>query len=151
MVKSLLGCHKQIDKIKESSYLKFSDVAIAAASAFVIYWLLFAVLSIMFVSVPILHVPAYVSPLIAGVVVGYFFNGKIREESRMRSIGKIVVLFTALVMLIFSVYFSYMSYTITGHISASAVDTVAIAVFTALLGFVGLYLGSIRKPSTNTK
>jgi hypothetical protein len=84
-------------------------------------------------------------------VVGYVFAGKIREESRMRSIGKIVVLFTVLVMLVYSVYFSYMSYTITGHISASVVDTVAIAVFTALLVFVGLYLGSIRKPSTNTK
>lgn len=69
----------------------------------------------------------------------------------MRSIGKIVVLFTVLVMLVYSVYFSYMSYTITGHISASVVDTVAIAVFTALLGFVGLYLGSIRKPSSKTK
>ena len=71
-------------------------MVIATASAFMIYWLLYAVLSIMFVSAPILHVPAYVSPLIAAVVVGYVFAGKIREESRMRSIGKIVVLFTVL-------------------------------------------------------
>jgi 4-amino-4-deoxy-L-arabinose transferase-like glycosyltransferase len=134
--------------------LKFSDVVIATASALVIYWLSYAVLSIMFVSVPILHVPAYVSPLIAAVVVGYVFAGKIREESRMRSIGKIVVLFTVLVMLVYSVYFSYMSYTITGHISAWVGDTadiVAIVVVTALFGFVGLYVGSIRKPSAKTK
>ena len=131
--------------------MKFSDVVIATASAFVIYWLLYAVLSIMFVSVPILHVPAYVSPLIAAVVVGYVFAGKIREESRMRSIGKIVVLFTVLVVLVYSVYFSYMSFTITGHTSASVVDTGAIAVFTSLLGFVGLYVGSMRKLSAKTK
>jgi hypothetical protein len=134
--------------------LKFSDVVIATASAFVIYWLLYAVLSIMFVSVPILHVPAYASPLISAIVVGYVFAGKIIEESRMRSIGKIVVLFTVLVMLVYSVYFSYMSYTITGHISAWVGDTadiVAIVVVTALFGFVGLYVGSIRKPSAKTK
>ena len=57
-------------------------------------------------------------------------------------------------MLVYSVYFSYMSYTITGHISAWVGDTadiVAIVVFTALFGFVGLYVGSIRKPSAKTK
>jgi hypothetical protein len=88
-------------------------------------------------------------------VVGYVFAGKIREESRMRSIGKIVVLFTVLVVLVYSVYFSYMSYTITGHISAwvgeVTADIVAIVVVTALFGFVGLYVGSIRKPSAKTK
>jgi 4-amino-4-deoxy-L-arabinose transferase-like glycosyltransferase len=141
--------------------LKFSDVVIATASALVIYWLSYAVLSIMFVSVPILHVPAYVSPLIAAVVVGYVFAGKIREESRMRSIGKIVVLFTVLVELVFYMYYMYY---FVGHTSPSSVDIVAIAVVTALsvdivaiavvtalLGFVGLYVGSMRKLSAKTK
>ena len=63
-------------------------MVISTASALVIYWLLYAVLSIMFVSVPILHVPAYASPLISAIVVGYVFAGKIREESRMRSMVK---------------------------------------------------------------
>jgi len=128
--------------------LKFSNVVIATASAFMIYWLLYAVLSIMFVSAPILHVPAYVSPLIAAVVVGYVFAGKIREESRMMSIGKIVVLFTVLVELVYYIY--YMYFTIW-HTGPSSVDTVAIAVVTALLGFVGLYVGSMRKLSAKTK
>jgi glycopeptide antibiotics resistance protein len=102
----------------------------------------------MFVSAPILHVPAYVSPLIAAVVVGYVFAGKIREESRMMSIGKIVVLFTVLVELVYYIY--YMYFTIW-HTGPSSVDTVAIAVVTALLGFVGLYVGSMRKLSAKTK
>ncbi len=129
-------------------------MVIVTASALVIYWLLYAVLSIVFVSVPILHVPAYASPLISAIVVGYVFAGKIKEDSRMRSIGKIVVLFTVLVMLVYSVYFSYISYTFTGHLGdwvGATADIVAIVVATALFGAVGLYVGSIRTPSAKTK
>jgi hypothetical protein len=82
--------------------LKFGDVFRAAASAFVIYWFLYAVLALVLISVNWgLYVATYVSPLLSAIVVGYFFAGKIREESRIRSIGKIVVLLTVLVMFIY--------------------------------------------------
>ena len=153
--------------------MKFSDVVMATASTFVIYWLLYAVLMIVSLSVIWgVYVATYVSPLISAMVVGYVFAGKIREESRMRSIGKIVVLSTVLVMLVY-----YMSYTI-GHTGAFIdeslgnmfstgswttldwvryetmyvmVNTAAVAVFAALLDFVGLYVGSMHKPSAKTK
>jgi hypothetical protein len=149
--------------------LKFSDVFLAVTSTFVIYWLLYAALMIVSLSVSWgVYVATYVSPLISAIVVGYVFAGKIREESRTRSIGKMVVLFTALVMLVY-----YMSYTI-GHTGAFIdeslqnmfstgswttldwvryetmyvmVNTAAVAVFAALLDTIGLYVGlMLRKP-----
>jgi hypothetical protein len=82
----------------------------ATASAFVIYWFLYAVLALVLISVNWgLYAATYVSPLLAAVVAGYFFTGKIREESWIRSIGKIVVLLTVLVMFTY-----WMSYSI-GH------------------------------------
>jgi hypothetical protein len=147
--------------------LKFSDVILAVASTFVIYWLLYAVLIIVSLSVVWgVYVATYVSPLISAIVVGFVFAGKIREESRLRSIGKIVVLTTALIMLVY-----YMSYTI-GHTGSFIdeslqnmfstgswttldwvryetmyvmVNTAAVAVFAALLDFIGLYAGSMLK------
>jgi hypothetical protein len=147
--------------------LKFSDVILAVATTFVIYWLLYAVLIIVSLSVVWgVYVATYVSPLISAIVVGFVFAGKIREESRLRSIGKIVVLTTALIMLVY-----YMSYTI-GHTGAFIdeslqnmfstgswttldwvryetmyvmVNTAAVAVFAALLDFIGLYAGSMLK------
>jgi hypothetical protein len=142
----------------------------ATASAFVIYWLLYAVLTLVFISVNWgFYAATYVSPLLAAVVVGYIFAGKIREESRMRSIGKIVVLLTVLVMFAY-----WISYSI-GHASAFideslantfstgswttmdwgryetmyvTVNTAVVAVFAAVLDFIGLYAGSmLRKPT----
>jgi hypothetical protein len=149
--------------------LKFGDVVMATASAFVIYWLLYAVLIVVSLSaIWGIYVATYLSPLLSAIVVGYVFAGKIREGSRMRSVGKIVVLSTVLVMLVY-----YMSYTI-GHTgvfideslgnmfstgSWTTLDwvryetmyvmanTAAVAVFAALLDFIGFYVGSmLRKP-----
>ena len=147
--------------------MKFGDIVMATASTFVIYWLLYSVLMVVSLSVIWgIYVATYVSPLLSAIVVGYVFAGKIREESRMRSIAKIVVLSTALVMLVY-----YMSYTI-GHTGAFIdeslgnmfstgswttldwvryetmyvmVNTAAVAVFAALLNFIGLYAGSMLK------
>jgi hypothetical protein len=152
---------------KGGDRLKFGDVVMATASIFVIYWLLYAVLMVVSLSMIWgIYVATYVSPLLSAIVVGYVFAGKIREESRMRSIGKIVVLSTVLVMLVY-----YMSYTI-GHTGAFIdeslgnlfstgswttldwvryetmyvmVNTAAVAVFAALLDFIGLYAGSMLK------
>jgi len=149
--------------------LKFGDVVMATASAFVIYWLLYAILVLVSLSVSWgIYVATYASPLLAAVVVGYAFAGKIMEVSRIRSIGKIVVLLTVLVMLVY-----YMSYSI-GHTGTfideslqntfstgswttmdwcryetmyTVVNTAAVAVFAAVLDFIGLYVGSmLRKP-----
>ena len=152
---------------KGGDRLKFGDIVMATASAFVIYWLLYAVLMVVSLSVIWgIYVATYVSPLLSAIVVGYVFAGKIREESRMRSIGKIVVLSTALVMLVY-----YMSYTIgytgafidesLGNMFSTGswttldwvryetmyvmVNTAAVAVFAALLNFIGLYAGSMLK------
>jgi len=150
--------------------LKFGDVVMAVASAFVIYFLLYAVLALMLISVNWgLYAATYASPLLAAVVVGYAFAEKIREESRIKSIGKIVVLLTVLVMFIY-----WTSYSI-GHASAFideylkntfstdswttmdwasyetmyiSVNTAAVAVFAAVLDFIGLYVGlMLRKPT----
>jgi len=154
---------------KGGDRLKFGDVVMATASAFVIYCLLYAALALVLISVDWgLYAAAYVSPLLAAVVVGYAFAGKIREESRIRSIGKIVVLLTVLVLFIY-----WTSYSI-GHTMAFideslrdmfstgswttkdwviyetmyvSVNTAAVAVFAAVLDFIGLYAGSmLRKP-----
>ena len=152
--------------------MKFSDAILATASAFVIYWLLYAVLMVVSLSVIWgIYVATYVSPLLSAIVVGYIFAKKIKEESRIRSIGKVVVLTVVLVMLVY-----YMSYVI-GH-SGTAIDeflrntfstgswttmdwvryetmytmvnTAAVAVFVALFSFIGLYVGSMLKKPKKT-
>lgn len=155
--------------LEGGDWLKFSDVVMAVASTFVVYWLLYAFLMAVSLSVVWgIYVATYVSPLLSAIVVGYIFAGKIKEESRIRSIGKVVVLTVVLVMLVY-----YVSYVI-GH-SGTAIDeflrntfstgswttmdwvryetmytmvnTAAVAVFVALLSFIGLYVGSmLEKP-----
>ncbi len=154
---------------KGGDRLKFGDVVMATASAFVIYWFLYAVLALVLISVNWgLYVATYVSPLLSAIVVGYFFAGKIREESWIRSIGKIVVLVTVLVMFIYWMsysigragtfideslknMFSTGSWTTTDWVRYETmyvvVNTAAVAVFAAVLDFIGLYVGSmLRKP-----
>jgi cell division protein ZapA (FtsZ GTPase activity inhibitor) len=114
------------------------------------------------------------STLVSALIVGYVFAGKLREESRMASIGKVVVLFAVVMM--FAV--ATTSATI-GHYNAWADEnlqkmynltsassnatwfwyemmllmavTALYAVYTLLFGFIGLYVGSMRKPSAKTK
>jgi len=108
------------------------------------------------------------------LIVGYVFAGKIREESRMKSIGKIVVM-TGFV----GIFIIMMSYAAVSPRYTNQVDqlfrnststsswtnadwlanetmalwyNVGLTVLEVLaLSFVGLYLGSIRKPSIKTK
>ena len=149
--------------------MKFSDAIMATASNFVIYWLLYALLMVVTLSVVWgIYVATYMSPLLSAIVIGYIFAGKIAEESRIRSIGKIVTLTVVLVILVY-----YISYDI-GHTGTfideslrntfstgswttmdwvrhetmyTMVNTAVVAVFAALLVFVGLYAGSmLRKP-----
>jgi hypothetical protein len=155
--------------------LKFGDVIMATASVSVIFVLLFAVLSLVLVpagSYLGLLVTGIVSILVASLVVGYVFAEEIREEPRMRSIAKIVVLFTVV-----SIFVSLMLYSALGHYNALVdenlqkmystgswtntdwfsyesmvlyLNTGLNAVIGLVLGFIGLYLGSMRNPSAKT-
>jgi hypothetical protein len=145
----------------------------AVSSGFVIWVVLDAVLDM-----PMDHeweytVVASVSILVSALIVGYVFAGKIREESRMISIGKIVVM-SAFVMIFLTVT-SYAAinphytnlvdqeFNATSTSSWKPIDwynnelmalfwNTGISVLEVLaLSFVGLYVGSMRKPSAKTK
>ena len=120
-----------------------------------------------------LNIAFIVSVLVAALIVGYVFAGKIREESRMASIGKVVVLSAFVIM-----FAAMIIYGAIGHYDA-AIDeylqdtystgswtntdwvafehmmlvewTVFPVVYALAFNFVGLYLGSMRKPSAKTK
>jgi hypothetical protein len=151
--------------------LKFGDVVMATASASVIDVLLFAVLGLVLVpagSYSGLLVAGSVSGLVASLVVGYVFAEQIREESRMRSVAEIVVLFTVVI-----IFVSLMLYGAIGHYNALvdenlqkmysigswtntdwySYEVMSLYLSTALncvillvLGFIGLYAGSMLKP-----
>ena len=153
--------------------MKFSDVILAVATASVIDVLLVAVLLMVFIS-PLgstwgLNVAAIVSMLIAGLLVGIAFAGQIQEESRMRAVGKIAVLsaFAELFAVLIgfptnSYYGAWTTETLKSMYSTGAWTTadwfayegmmtflnVALNVVLVLvLGFIGLYAGSmLRKP-----
>jgi hypothetical protein len=156
--------------------LKFGDVIVATASGSVIFVFVYAVLSLVLVpagSYSGLLATGIVSLLVSGLVVGYVFAEKIREESRMRSIGEIVVLVTFVVIV-----FSMMLYSTVEHynplvhedlvkmfstgswanIDWFSYESMVLYLNTGLnaamglvLVFIGLYLGSMRKPSAKTK
>jgi hypothetical protein len=154
--------------------LKFGDVVMAVASGAVIWVVLDAVLNI-----PMDHeweytVVSLVSLLVSSLIVGYVFAGKIREESRMISIGKIAVMAGFVMMFFAGISYAAVSphYTarvdeefgnMTSTITWKPADWLAnemMALFYNIgmdvlevlaLSFAGLYLGSIRKPSAKTK
>ena len=157
--------------------LKFGDVITAVASLVVVELLVASVLNLALVpmsSILGVDVAAIVSFLVSGLVVGYVFAGKIREESRMTSIGKVVVLGAVLVMFVAligcgatghysdmvdenlkSTYSTWSSWTNTEWVAFEHMMLVEWAVFPVVyalvFSFIGLYLGSMRKPSAKTK
>jgi hypothetical protein len=156
--------------------LKFGDIIIVVASLFVVAWVINTLLN--FVLIPAStsyggEVAYILSVLISAPIVGYIFAGKMREESRMASIGKVVVLFAVLMIFVMTMgamsrhyplfiddQLSNMYNNTTSWTNAQwfwyetmylmLVATVY-AVFSLLFGFIGLYLGSMRKPSAKTK
>ena len=158
---------------KGGDRLKLSNVILAVATLAVIdvlvYFALGAALIPSMGSIWGLNSAAIVSMLVAGLVVGCVFAGKIQEESRMRAVGKIAVLFGAVmssaVMIGASAngyYSAWVKETLQSMYSTGAWTTtdwyvyeqlvlagqVALNVLLALvLGFIGLYAGSmLRKP-----
>ena len=86
----------------------------ATASVVFVEWLIFGVLALLLVPANSywgFEIAAFVSILVAGIVVGYVFGGKmIEESSRMRSIGKIAVL-----LAVWTIFVSMMMYGSAGH------------------------------------
>jgi hypothetical protein len=155
--------------------LKLSDVIVAVASFSVVFLLIWVVLEQLPINIPMEYqTDQVVSLLVSALIVGYVFTGKIREESRMVSIGKIVIL-SAFVMMFLAV----MSFAAVAPHYTNDVDQVFNSTFTTtswtnatwfanselalvyntgvrvlyvlLFSFIGLYLGSMRKPSAKTK
>lgn len=156
--------------------MKFGDVIVAVASWQVVFILVHTVLSIALIPMSSywgFNVDSILSFLVSALIVGYVFAGKIREESRMVSIGKIVVLSAVLTM-----FATMIGVSATGHYNAwvdeslrnmystgswTNTDWVAFehmmlvewavfpVVYALVFSFIGLYLGSMRKPSAKTK
>jgi hypothetical protein len=88
---------------KGGDRLKFSDVILAVASIAVIDIMLNFVLGIALIpsigSYWGMNSAAIISILIAALFVGYIFAIKIQEESRIRAVGKISVLFASVMSL----------------------------------------------------
>lgn len=113
------------------------------------------------------------SLLVASLVVGYVFAGQIREESRMGAIGRILVLgtvvfmFAALIMPAAIEHYnlktrdelqSMLSLSdATSNLTWFAFEEMMLIVLVGLnvilvlvFGFIGLYVGSMRKVSAKT-
>jgi len=157
--------------------LKFSDVIYAVAVFAVIDVLVYFGLGIVLIpsmgSYWGLNSSAMVSLLVAGLIVGLVFAGRIQEESRIRAVGKIAVLlavFVGVSAVMSSAANAYYSVSVkeslqntysTGAWTTTdwyvyeqlyLVGGVALNGLLALvLGFVGVYAGSMRKTSAKTK
>jgi hypothetical protein len=154
--------------------LKFSDVILAMATMLVIMFFVYSVFAIVLVPSSMgsylgQQVSAIISLIIAGLLVGFAFAGKIQEESRMRAVGKIAILLAAVEVFLVIISFSGNSYywalvwdglqsmysttnwtTTDWFVYEQMVLMMNVALNVALtlvLGFVTLYVGSmLRKP-----
>jgi len=151
--------------------LKFSDIVMCVASIAVIFALIAAPLDFVFVSAlglsPGYDVSIIVSFFLSALISGYIFAGKI-WEARRESIIKITVLWAAFVML---VVYNFPALAHWGPMATEEyqaaypgttlstsewvnwemmyldVFTFIVAVMALVLGFIGLYVGSmLRKP-----
>jgi len=153
--------------------LKFGDVIFAVASIDVVQVMIWYVLGSGLIpsigSYWGLNSAGIISMLIAALVVGYVFAGKIQEESRIRAVGKISVL-SAWVIAFYEMisasanpyYKDWIDETLKSMYTTSAWTTtdwyvyghlalmtyvVINVVLVVVLIFIGLYAGSmLRKP-----
>ena len=149
--------------------MKFGDMITAVASLAVVYILLFSVLFGVMITVNTYWGPdiaTVVSVLVASLIVGYVFAGKIKEDSKIGAIGRIVVLSTV-VLTLFTMalftnpyagtgieetlesMFSTSGWTTMDWVAYSQLLMVMIValnvVFDLVFGFVGLYVGSMLR------
>lgn len=152
--------------------MKFADVVIAVALLTVIATFLLLGFGIVLIPLSTYYGPdlASILAILAGsLIVGYVFAGKIREDSRLSSVGKILILYVALLLVTVLV-----EYAAIGH-SRAAIDDMLRSTYSTgswtntdwfayeelwiaysaalsaavglVCGFVGLLIGSGRKPS----
>jgi hypothetical protein len=151
--------------------LKFGDVIVATASLALISFMLETVLHVAFISVasdPMSDVLAWIiSLLVTSLIVGYVFALRIQEQSRIRAIGKILVLSTLVVLLLCMAWYASPTandwrrdnmasmFNTSGWTNSEwfaysaflvAMDMVVVAVFS----FIGLYVGSLLKKPKKT-
>ena len=156
--------------------MKFEDVIVAVASSVVVCLIVDTVLQMALIPMNSfwgLNIATILSLLVSGLTVGYVFAGKIREESRMTSIAKIALL--SAVVLLFAAMAGYgtlyhfgprtdetlqntyhtNSWTNTDWVAYEEmmlhIETTLPVVFGLVFGFIGLYFGSMLKPSPKTK
>ena len=146
--------------------MKFSDVIIAAAFLFVVSLMLDSILFVVVAPLNIgsmIIVAAIISSLVISLIAGYVFAVQIREESRLRAIGSIVILATAGMMLFVVGWFanplaatsmkdamqdiySTGSWTNTDWFAYLAFTQTWEILLTVVFDFIGLYAGSMLKP-----
>ena len=154
--------------------MKFSDVILAVATDAVIWGFVYSVFGIVLIPSALGSYwgntsAACISLLVAGLVVGFVFAGKIQEESRIRAVGKITVLPAFVTVFVVLMSFSGNSYsgacikeTLQSMLStgtwttvdwfvyeqlAISIDVALNVALTLVLSFIGLYAGSmLRKP-----
>jgi hypothetical protein len=158
--------------------LKFGDVIVVVASLTVGYYLFDCLFNLALIPTTSSDYGAMaaviLSILASGLVVGYVFAGKLREESKRASIGKAAVLFAVvfgiLVMMVYGTIYHYgpmvdenlqSMYSLTTttpntnwfayELMALSIDTALFVVFALVFSLIGLYVGSILKPSAKTK
>jgi len=155
--------------------LKFGDMVIAVASLMIIVILIYFPLTL--ILTPALgnfagyELGAFVSFPLSAIIVGYIFAQNIWEENRTKTIAKISVLFTVLVVSIVLIETASTDWApmvkaeyikVNPTATPSAFDWYYIerlvllsedfilAVFVLALSFIGLYIGSMLKRPTKT-
>jgi len=158
--------------------LKFSDVIMAVATLAVIFVLIEFSLAISLVPYVGtywgLNAAAVVSVFVSALAVGFVFAGKMQDESRTMAIGKIAILSGALMLFAVMIsvsangyYYTWVKEGLQSMYSTSAWTTtdwyiyeqMALiglvaqnVVLTVVLGFIGLYAGSVlRRPKERQK
>ena len=147
--------------------MKFSDVVIAAASLFVSSLLFDAVLFVLFAPLnnnSMTIVAGIISTIVTSLIVGYVFAMQIKEESRPKAIGSIVILSTVGLMIFLVAFFgaplaspafkdsiqstfSTGSWTNYDWLAYFALTVAIDVVLSVVVNFIGLYAGSmLRKP-----
>jgi hypothetical protein len=146
--------------------LKFSDVVTAAAVLTLVNWLVVLLLMLAFTSVPTVgwDVAPWLSAFVASLIVGYLFSLKIQEESRSKSIVNVAIWFSFATLFAveglfanplanpevkagLSSMFNTSGWTNYNWFVGIGGIVVFNFVFAFVLGFIGLYVGSmLRKP-----
>jgi hypothetical protein len=151
--------------------LKFGDIIVATASLVLIGIMLETVLRVAFIPVADAltsdMLAWIIALLVTSLIVGYVFALKIQEQSRIKAIGKILVLSTLAVLLITMAWyaqpeasayhrdnmmsmFNTSGFTNSDWYAYSALLITMDMVIVVVFNFIGLYVGSLLKKPKKT-